>query len=95
MTVWIFSPITNLEIKSILVFGMEKTRKVEDLVLAAGGPDKIAAAADHRGIKLTKWAVYKWPQNGIPQKHWALISDLANADPAEIYQANNLVKRVA
>jgi hypothetical protein len=64
-------------------------QSVQDIIQSCGGPEKIEAEARNRGTKLTSWAVKKWLQNGIPEKHWRLVMDMSGATIELIYQAND------
>lgn len=55
---------------------------IDQIIENCGGADAIAGEASSRGIKLTKWAVYKWRDIGIPDRHWPLLTALS-AQPLE------------
>lgn len=61
---------------------------VKQIVQKSGGPDAIAKAVTERGMKLSAWGVYKWPENGIPEKYWEIIAHLSGTAPHDIYKAN-------
>ena len=63
-------------------------RTVHEIIRDSGGPSGIEEEAQTRGVKLTLWAVKKWPLNGIPEKHWSMIADLCGATVEEIFNAN-------
>lgn len=65
---------------------------VHEIIHSCGGPEKIEAAANARGTKLTLWAVKKWMQNGIPEKHWALVTQLSGTGIDVIYGANSALR---
>jgi len=54
---------------------------ISEIIKRAGGPNAIAAAADGA---ISTDAVYKWPQIGIPDRHWPSIIALAAAGGATI-----------
>lgn len=64
-------------------------RTITEIIKAAGGPRAISdASAD--GI--SKDAVYKWPSIGIPDRHWALLIEMAGASPDELFAANRTAR---
>lgn len=65
---------------------------VPDIIRLSGGPDAIEAEATLRGAKLTAWAVKKWPQNGIPEKHWEMLMGMCGANIENLYAANQAVR---
>ncbi|MGY4224397.1 hypothetical protein ACVMIH_001758 [Bradyrhizobium sp. USDA 4503] len=58
---------------------------IADVIWAAGGPAKIAAAS--KGA-ITVDAVHKWRRNGIRDWHWALLMSLCGATVEQLYRAN-------
>lgn len=62
-----------------------RARTIREIIKAAGGPMAIAAASDG---SVTVDAVYKWPQIGIPDRHWTFILPLAGATADEMLAAN-------
>ncbi len=64
---------------------MTKARTIVEIIKSAGGAAAIAAASDG-AFKVD--AVYKWPDIGIPDRHWPLIISLAGSNPQELYAAN-------
>lgn len=74
---------------------MSSSRSVKQIVKDSGGAEAIAKASEARGQKLSSWAVYKWTDNGIPEKHWELMKDLCGAEPMEIYSANSDLRAAA
>lgn len=64
-------------------------RTITDIIEAAGGAAKIAAATDGA---VTADAVYKWQKNGIPDRHWPIVMPLAGATPDELLAANVLAR---
>ncbi|MBX3490868.1 hypothetical protein [Parvibaculum sp.] len=65
---------------------------VTEIISACGGPDRIEAEASVRGVKLTSWAVKKWNQNGIPEKHWDLVMGLCPTTVEALYNANSALR---
>lgn len=60
-------------------------KTVRKIIEDAGGPAAIAAASDGT-VKID--AIYKWPQIGIPDRHWPLVMPLAGASADEMLAAN-------
>ncbi|OIM94128.1 hypothetical protein BLN97_12650 [Bradyrhizobium elkanii] len=58
---------------------------IDDVIWAAGGPAKIAAAS--KGA-VTVDAVHKWRRNGIRDWHWALLMSLSGVTVEQLYAAN-------
>lgn len=58
---------------------------IGDIIWAAGGPNKIAAAS--RG-EISVDAVHKWRRNGIRDWHWALLMSLCDVSVEQLYRAN-------
>lgn len=58
---------------------------IDDVIWAAGGPAKIAAAS---GGAISVDAVHKWRRNGIRDWHWALLMSLCAATVEQLYRAN-------
>ena len=67
-------------------------RTVAEIIKDAGGPRAIHEAS---GGSITKDAVYKWPQIGISDRHWAILIDLAGASPGELFEANRMARDTA
>jgi hypothetical protein len=78
-------------------------RTLPEIIEACGGPERIEKASGMKSGKpgqpdrprLSHWAVRKWPQTGIPERHWPLVQQLSNASIEELYGANRLVREVA
>lgn len=64
---------------------MATKHSVTEIIELAGGAAVIAGAS--RG-RIKKDAVYKWPNIGIPDRHWPIIIRLADVSPDELYFAN-------
>jgi hypothetical protein len=60
-------------------------RTISEIIKDAGGAKAIADAC---GNKFKVDAVYKWPDIGIPDRHWPLIIERAESSPEELYTAN-------
>jgi hypothetical protein len=60
-------------------------REIKQIINDAGGAAAIARAS---GGAFKIDAVYKWPEIGIPDRHWPLIIKLAESAPEELYAAN-------
>lgn len=60
-------------------------RTIAEIIKDAGGARKIQEAS---GGTFTSDAVYKWHEIGIPDRHWPLLVDLAQATPDELFEAN-------
>ena len=58
---------------------------IPQIIEAAGGIEKIAAAVD-----MTLSAIRKWPQIGIPDRHWSVLIEMGGGefDERELYRAN-------
>lgn len=79
------------------MFGM---RDVSELIKACGGPEAIEREAGvkpgkAKRPKLSHWAVRKWSQSGIPERHWPLVMKLTKTDIGEIYAANEAARAAA
>jgi hypothetical protein len=68
---------------------------VSELIKKAGGADAISAEANKRGMKLSRWAVYKWQRSGVPERYWDLFQSLTGVGPSQIYEANTLARSTA
>ena len=60
-------------------------RTLSEIIKAAGGARGIEEAS---AGEIKRDAVYKWPQIGIPDRHWETVIRLAQSSPEELYQAN-------
>lgn len=60
-------------------------RSLPEIIKAAGGARGIEDASSG---EIKRDAVYKWPQIGIPDRHWELVIRLALSSAEELYQAN-------
>jgi hypothetical protein len=60
-------------------------RTISEIIKNAGGAAAIAAASAE---KFKVDAVYKWPENGIPDRHWPLLIEMAGSSPEELFAAN-------
>ena len=49
------------------------------------GAERIANESENT---VSKWAVYKWLHNGIPEKRWPLVKRLAGVTADELHSAN-------
>lgn len=67
---------------------MTKPKSIPDIIQQAGGPDRIIQRAE----KLSRWALYKWVDNGIPERHWPLIIELSGLSADELLAANVAVR---
>lgn len=63
---------------------------IPEILERCGGPEAIALASQG---KLSRWAVYKWPKNGIPEDRWDLVMELTEVSVEEIYAANQALRR--
>lgn len=67
-------------------------RTINDIIEAAGGVDAVASGLSDRNPKpVTRWAVFKWRQNGIPSKHWPFLITAAGASADELLALNEEV----
>lgn len=64
-------------------------RTIRDIIKAAGGPSAIAQASEG---EVTIDAIYKWPNIGIPDRHWPIVMPLAEATADEMLAANIAVR---
>lgn len=64
-------------------------RTINELIRDAGGAEAVSAATNGQ---ISRDAVYKWPGNGIPDRHWGVIIRLAQSSPSEMYAANCSVR---
>jgi hypothetical protein len=64
-------------------------RSLVEIIEAAGGAKSIEAATSGT---IKRDAVYKWPQIGIPDRHWEVIIPLAGSSAEELYQANRIAR---
>lgn len=60
-------------------------RTISEIIKAAGGARKIREAG---GCTFKTDAVYKWSEIGIPDRHWPILMELADATPDELFAAN-------
>jgi hypothetical protein len=71
-------------------------RTVSEIIDDCGGPGKIASVAvKPNGKKLTRDAVYKWTDIGIPERYWPLVAKLAGASIEQLFAANIAARRAA
>ncbi len=71
---------------------MATKHSVTQIIELAGGPAVIADASKGR---IKKDAVYKWPNIGIPDRHWPVIIKLAEVSPDELFFANCKARKVS
>lgn len=64
---------------------MDDPNPISEIIKKAGGPDAIA---EKSAGKLTRWAVYKWAGNGVPDQHWPLLMEMANVSADDMLAAN-------
>ena len=62
---------------------------IDDIIARAGGATAISEASQRTRRPVSRWAVYKWPQIGIPGHHFRLVSDLARIKIERIVEAND------
>ncbi|WP_415279280.1 carph-isopro domain-containing protein [Brucella sp. BZ] len=70
---------------------MATKHSVTQIIELAGGAAVIADASKGR---IKKDAVYKWPNIGIPDRHWPIIIKLAEVSPDDLFFANCKARRV-
>ena len=70
---------------------MTTTITVRSIIASAGGAAAIETASNG---SLQRGAVYKWPQIGIPDRHWPLLMRLSGASADEMLAANQLARGV-
>lgn len=58
---------------------------VQEIVKRCGGP---SALEELSAGDLTRWAVYKWYKNGIPEDRWELVMRLSEVSVTDLYEAN-------
>lgn len=63
-------------------------RTIREIIKDAGGPAAISKAAKAADGSITVDAIYKWPQIGIPDRHWPIVMPLASATAEEMLAAN-------
>lgn len=64
-------------------------RTIAEIVRDAGGAKLIAEASNGA---VSRDAVYKWVEIGIPDRHWPFVIALASSSPDELYDANRLAR---
>lgn len=64
-------------------------RTILEIIKAAGGHQAVSAAT---GGKIKPDAVRKWPQIGVPDRHWPVLIELAQATPDELFEANRVAR---
>lgn len=64
-------------------------RTIPQIIEAAGGPRQVSEAT---GGRIKADAVRKWPQIGIPDRHWPVLIELAQATPDELFEANRAAR---
>ena len=64
------------------------TRTIKQIIQAAGGPKKIAAATQKTARPISSKSVYDWPTIGIPERHWPVLIKLAKSSPEELMRVN-------
>lgn len=67
---------------------------ITDVIRSAGGPAAIIKASEAAGTAITRDAVYKWRQTGIPDRHWPVLIGLTNLHPDDLYAANCAVRNM-
>ena len=64
-------------------------RTISEIIKAAGGARSIEKATNG---EIKKDAIYKWASNGVVDRHWPILIELAGASPDELFAANRLVR---
>lgn len=73
-------------------------KSVADIISLAGGESAIAATLEKvsestPGVKrLSVSAIRKWRMNGIPDRYWSAIKDLAEVTSDDLLAANNALR---
>ncbi len=67
---------------------------IPDVIRSAGGPAAIIKASEAAGTPITRDAVYKWRQTGIPDRHWPVLIGLTDLHPDDLYAANCAVRNI-
>jgi hypothetical protein len=67
---------------------MQTARTIRQIIDAAGGSAAVTVAAFQAGHELTTGAIYKWRQNGIPDRYWSILMPMAGATADELLAAN-------
>lgn len=61
---------------------------LEDIIRRAGGARRLAEqSSEEAGGKFSHWAVYKWPEQGIPDRYWSLVCRLADVTVEQVFAA--------
>ena len=56
---------------------------IEEIIARAGGPIELSYR-----LKVSQFAIREWRFNGIPQRHWGLLTGLAGVTVEEIWEAS-------
>lgn len=67
---------------------------VDQIITKAGGPAAIEEAIKEAvdADNLSRWAIYKWPKIGIPDRHWPTLMRLAGVSADELLTANQVAR---
>lgn len=68
-------------------------RTISQIIDDAGGPTKIASGLELHGLgELSTSAIHKWKRNGILDRYWPVLIELAGATAEELFQANEQLR---
>jgi hypothetical protein len=72
---------------------MKKSPEILQLLQRCGGAAAIWRASQDTKQPLGNYRTpYKWAENGVPERHWALIRELSGVSPDELHNMNERVR---
>lgn len=75
---------------------MQTDLTVRDIVQRGGGPKGLYARllemVDVDQV-ITESAVYKWRDNGIPERHWPVVQRVCDVTAEQLHLANEALRR--
>lgn len=71
---------------------MRNMNTVSEIIIACDGRQSIADAILSEGSEISSDAVRKWESNGIPEKHWRVISSLCGATAEQLHSINEALR---
>jgi hypothetical protein len=69
-----------------------------EIIRRCGGVRAIAeavASGEPGDLERKRWAIHKWPKNGIPERHWAALMSLGDITVEELHAANEALRQAA
>ena len=73
----------SLDIESFPNY-IARMKTIQDVIDKAGGVAAVVVQAQERGNRIGIWAPLKWPERGIPPRHWPMLKELTGISETKL-----------